>query len=414
MERKRVLGKLLAIGAGTAVLALAIFVLLPWLTEPQQVAPNEIVAGALNAPAADEGLSSGFEEEVSERPGGAAEVLPVPSSLVGLRDNGEKVAVVFPAAAGDPSEDKTIAVGEGPAGMERDEAPAGPAEGLPPLLSPEEVATAIEGVEGGGEEDTGAVAADQAQRPDAAGELLAEAVESSKSQPSHPDPAAQSEGWQRAVVVGEAEGAPRALAPLPPPSATRDVQELLEALGYGPGPADGIWGERTEKAWRGFARDAAQFAARAAETPESQSEEIAAPSALEFPTPSGEALETEGRRAEQFGDGRRQAGLPPTQPPVIVPDNLRGVMGYRMPLVSRQEVPDQVVSGVLIPAHTTFVVLKPGYWELVGLEPGEVERLREADEDESVPASEVDMQPPKRGWNPLRLFRRQGGHVGTK
>ena len=52
-------------------------------------------------------------------------------------------------------------------------------------------------------------------------------------------------------------------------------------------------------------------------------------------------------------------------------------MGYRMPLVSRQGVPDQVVSGVLIPAHTTFVIVKPGYWELVGLEPGEVERLRE-------------------------------------
>ena len=52
--------------------------------------------------------------------------------------------------------------------------------------------------------------------------------------------------------------------------------------------------------------------------------------------------------------------------PVLVPETLRGVMGYRLPLVSRQQVPGQVVSGVLIPAHTTYVILKPGHWELVG------------------------------------------------
>ena len=55
--------------------------------------------------------------------------------------------------------------------------------------------------------------------------------------------------------------------------------------------------------------------------------------------------------------------------PVLVPQTLRGVMGYRLPLVSRQEVPGQVVSGVLIPAHTTYVILKPGHWELIGLTP---------------------------------------------
>ena len=64
--------------------------------------------------------------------------------------------------------------------------------------------------------------------------------------------------------------------------------------------------------------------------------------------------------------------------PVLVPGTLRGVMGYRLPLVSRQELPDQVVSGVLIPAHTTYVILQPGYWELVGLSPHEVEFLRDA------------------------------------
>jgi len=90
--------------------------------------------------------------------------------------------------------------------------------------------------------------------------------------------------------------------------------------------------------------------------------------------------------------------------PVLVPRTLRGVMGYRLPLVSRQQVPGQVVSGVLIPAHTTYVILQPGYWELVGLSPAEVEALRAA-----AKANEpVESEPPSRGWNPLRLFRRQG------
>ena len=75
--------------------------------------------------------------------------------------------------------------------------------------------------------------------------------------------------------------------------------------------------------------------------------------------------------------GPLHPGLPPQtaiEPPepVLVPGTLRGVMGYRLPLVSRQAVPDQVVSGVLIPAHTTYVILQPGYWELVGLSPDEV------------------------------------------
>ena len=66
------------------------------------------------------------------------------------------------------------------------------------------------------------------------------------------------------------------------------------------------------------------------------------------------------RRGRPVG---RTSGLPPRTAEiqtagVVVPGTLRGVMGYRLPLVSRQEVPDQIVSGVLIPAHTTFVILK--------------------------------------------------------
>ena len=113
--------------------------------------------------------------------------------------------------------------------------------------------------------------------------------------------------------------------------------------------------------------------------------------------------------AAESGDGlpRLEFEAPPALPPrpVVVPGTLRGVMGYRLPLVSRQQVPGQVVSGVLIPAHTTYVILQPGRWELVGLSPGEVEALRAAARaDEAGAQSEA----PSRGWNLLRLFRRQG------
>ena len=96
---------------------------------------------------------------------------------------------------------------------------------------------------------------------------------------------------------------------------------------------------------------------------------------------------------------------PPPSDPVRVPHTLRGVMGYRIPLVSRQEVPDQIVSGVLIPAHTTYVILQPGYWELVGLSPDDVKALRAVAERTKADQGAELSQPPARGWNPFRLFR---------
>ena len=42
----------------------------------------------------------------------------------------------------------------------------------------------------------------------------------------------------------------------PPPRAIREAQALLGVLGYRPGSADGIWGQRTGEAYRAFLRDA--------------------------------------------------------------------------------------------------------------------------------------------------------------
>ena len=42
----------------------------------------------------------------------------------------------------------------------------------------------------------------------------------------------------------------------PPPRAIREAQDLLGALGYAPGPADGVWGQRSLRAYQSFLRDA--------------------------------------------------------------------------------------------------------------------------------------------------------------
>ena len=54
----------------------------------------------------------------------------------------------------------------------------------------------------------------------------------------------------------------------PPPHAIQEAQQLLKALGYTPGPADGLWGKRTGRAHQAFLRDAGLPAADVL-TPES-------------------------------------------------------------------------------------------------------------------------------------------------
>ena len=58
-----------------------------------------------------------------------------------------------------------------------------------------------------------------------------------------------------AVDSGATGTVPPATGPEPPPEAIREAQSLLKALGYEPGPADGIWGNRTGSAYRSFLRD---------------------------------------------------------------------------------------------------------------------------------------------------------------
>ena len=229
-----------------------------------------------------------------------------------------------------------------------------------------------------------------------------------------------------AAVVAQASVDP-AWTVLPPPEATREVQVLLQSLGYEPGPADGIWGDMTARAWKSFARDASNREAKeqlALVTPMT-------PGPADVPTHPEEPAAPSGGTGVEAANGSGRAGLPGAGLPhailplygatgqsvrMRVPGTLRGVMGYRLPLVSRQEVPDQIVSGVLIPAHTTFVILRGGEWEMTGLEPHEVERLedeRAGGQPEAL-APKTHPEPQRRGWNPLWLFRRKPASVDAK
>lgn len=398
MGWKRVVGKLLLIGAGGGCLALAIFVGLPKLTAlmapTQPMKAEAIIAEVFNAPAAIDDGATERDQIPASSPHMAPldeEALSEPGPLVARRHNGEEVHVLFPAA------------GEhGAAGEDL------PSHGLPPVLTPEEVAAAMSDSEVAellpvgevdGKPDTTKAAEPQPVAPPAAvakdgGQKLPDDEPSAWPASTAEEKPALPPG----VRVPEWPGDSHAYEmTLPPPSATREVQAFLRELGYAPGPLDGIWGKRTEAAWRRFTGDALSLEARTGisrSRPADRDAPTIAPSPGDQTTPAQDV-----------------APEPPAPEvePVRLPGTLRGVMGYRLPLVSRQEVPDQVVAGVLIPAHTTFVVLRGGEWELVDLEPEELERLRA-----EPPAVRPERQPARRGWNPLRLFRRTAPAAATE
>ena len=382
---QRGIGKLFLVAAGMGAVVIVVFVVMPMLLEPAPEPPpmqaEEIMAEVLGEPEAEEVRTEAL----------APEDLPaVPIPLVAMRENGEEVSVLFPAAE-EPDAD------EG----------ASPEAALPPVLSLEEIEAAVVVPVAADEEPSGGTPVPDAEpRPDSA-----------QASPSPPI------AWQPELTVVEDTGGGRLVEmTLPPPEATREVQELLESLGYEPGPADGIWGDRTARAWKSFARDAADLEARVELAQASfdlrsgQTFTADAPSHPEISAPPAGGNRV--LAASGAGQVKPPHGLPsPLSEPegerTRVPGTLRGVMGYRLPLISRQEVPDQIVSGVLIPAHTTFVILRGGEWELVGLSLDEVRRLKGTAEAAAAPP-ESEPQPVRRSWNPLRLFRRQAPHQDSK
>ena len=95
----------------------------------------------------------------------------------------------------------------------------------------------------------------------------------------------------------------------PPRAAVREAQELLAVLGYAPGPADGVWGRRSAKAYAAFLEDAG--------------------------LPAGNTLTPEGFLALRSAAGREEDGPEPAsialRPPraaVLEAQELLALLGY--------------------------------------------------------------------------------------
>lgn len=376
---RRNLGRWLIVAAGGGCLVVLFFVVLPMISEPASpVKRDGIVAQVLGAG----NQKAGDSDDQSD---GADGVLARPSSSpVGMRNDGEEVPVVFPAS----------------------EATAAPAEspvadtGLLQVLSADDVAAARAALEGR-EAEPFAPAEDAV----AEGPGVTEAFPGAAPETGGPaDPRGNevmtvvlSETVVRAAgeVVAERETAEAELTVVPARNA--DITERVVAH-QEPAKVEVLPVESVSANYTGVRSMVKVPGVRRVEFDLPVSLDSRAPRGVSHP--SGGVVATE---AEQVGN----PGLPPrtVRAGVVAPGTLRGVMGYRLPLVSRQEVPDQIVSGVLIPAHTTFVILKAGSWELVDVTPEELELLRESAAARQAPATEAE--PARKGWNPLRIFRKR-------
>lgn len=370
MERRGTAAKVLVFVMGAAGVALAVLVAAPWLEAPDQPAEHPPSRDAVV-----EGALASFGE--------AAGVMAVPSPLfpVGAENPVPGPAMDVPAdVPGDPD----VAAAQG--------------TGLPEVLSPEEPPRVASAPDAGMDDGPLAVEAERMAEP------MPAASETAKAAPREADEA------PAPIAAETVEAATQA-----PPAPT--VSELVEAKEPAPSETETVpqWvvPEEPDGARAVEIPLAAQDppdTAEATTTPVEPRSELSPRPFVRSVPPSAETLDPSAGPAEAAHDAGPASVppvvLPPSSDPVVIPGTLRGVMGYRMPLVSRQALPDQVVSGVLIPAHTTYVILQPGYWELVGLSPDEVNVLRAAAETAKADEPAARSEPPARGWNPFRMFRR--------
>ena len=376
MERRGMAAKVLVFVMGAAGVVLAVLVVAPWLEAPDQPAEHPpsrdaVVEGAL----ASFGEADGEAVEAA----GVA-VVPSPLLAAGVDNPVPGPAMDVPAdVPGNP------------------DAAAAQGSGLPEVLSPQEAARVASAPHVETDDGPLAVEAERIAEP------MPAAPETAKATPREADEAP-------APIAAETVEAATQAPPAPA------VSELVEA--EEPARSETETGpQRVVLEEPDGARVAEMSLGAEAPPPETEPIASAVKPLSEFSPrpfvrsvpPPAETLDPSSGPAEAAHDAGPAslppAVLPPQSDPVVVPGILRGVMGYRMPLVSRQALPDQVVSGVLIPAHTTYVILQPGYWELVGLSPDEVKALRAfAEKTKADPGAELS-QPSARGWNPFRLFR---------
>ena len=367
MEWRGIAAKVLVFVAGAAGIVLVVFVVAPRLEAPDQPLSRDAIVEEVLASFGEE--DAGEDGEADAEAVEAAGFMAIPSPLL-------------PTAVENPVTGPAM---EPPAAAETGQLGAAVAQraGLPEVLSPEEVEAVMS------EPARGASAphVETDDGPLADGPLAVEAERIAEPMLAAPEATAPYE----AVEEPEPE----------PAEPVRDAQQLSgEVL------------RETEAARQssraGLSRlefeaplgaEYPTAASKATAAVEPRSEFSPRPFVHSVAPPAVETVPPSGGPAEAAANGARQSD------PVRVPHTLRGVMGYRLPLVSRQEMPDQIVSGVLIPAHTTYVILQPGYWELVGLSPDEVKALRAFAEKTKADQGAELSQPPARGWNPFRLLR---------
>ena len=361
MEMRTATGKILLALAGTAAVALVVFVVAPWLQAPaplvSPVSPDEIIQEVMGPLGENDGEATDEGDAVA---GAVPEVDEIILPALG--------PVAEPVEEG--GEDQEI-VGV-----------------LPAPLTPDEVASAMlepsaTDEEGGDEVVEGeAVAAAVNQFAEAVLERLEEIVHASAGSPD-----AVVMASAPSVEEGEGETAGPAPEPVIEPVAAETAVETAERQAEPPPevvenalPGEPVVIERDMRVE--FSMPVVDVATTSTGSPSG------APMATEGPAPPLGPLEPTAREPDQVA--------------VTAPHVPRGVMGYRMPLVSRQELPIQIVSGVVMPAHDSYVILRPGHWELL-MEGGEtvvpVEPVEEVVE-EPQPA-------PDSHWTLLDLFRRR-------
>ena len=365
--------KILLALAGTVGVALLVFVVGPWLQAPalpvSPVSPDEIVQEVMGPPGENDG-------EAMDEADAVAGVLPASEEIVSpaLGPDAEPVA--------DVSGDQEI-VGV-----------------LPAPLTPDEVASAM--VEPSATDEERGDEAAGGEPVEAAVSQFAEAVLERLEEIVH-----ASAGSADAVVmasapsVEEGEGETSGAAPeqvIEPVAAERQAEPPPEVV-EDAAPGEPVVIERDMRIE--FSMPVVEVAAASTGSPPG------APVATEGPAPPLGPLEPPAYEPDQEAAAAQRLSVLPAAglgelrraEAVTAPHVPRGVMGYRMPLVSRQELPIRIVSGVVMPAHHSYVILRPGHWELL-MEGGETVVSAE-------PVEEVVEEPQPAPWTLLDLFRRR-------
>ena len=400
---RRHVGRLLIVAAGGGCLVVLIFVVLPMMEEAAPPATqDEIVAEVLGSDNRDD---DGSDEEV----GGADGVMPRSSSPVGVWNDGREGAVVFRAAESRIEEAAAPPQEVIPADVPVKRIHAEESR-LPQILSERDVAEATAALEGGRSGLAAAVERDSA--------IESEADEAAAVEPSEVVPAASGEETAATLVALPADEPPMRASGTARETDIGGGRDGEEFVSVAPAADADAAVERLDAMVRALVRamdweregTAIEDGPRSVERQGVRRGEFDLPvspdsrARREVSHPSGGVPESAAPEAAQAGNA--QLGLPPrtVRAGVIVPGTLRGVMGYRLPLVSRQDVPDQIVSGVLIPAHTTFVIVKQGAWELIDLTAEEVQALREAaarQEGETARSEAAEIEAPWTLWRAL-------------